>query len=111
MSAYVCISASILLALLILCIFNCQSHGVKQRLNEIRPYIFNFAITENNFVVIDKQKHPEEYARKIVMSMLDEFKGFDASGSFTLGKDLLGYIFMLSISYVLLLIQFRTPMN
>ena len=28
MSSYVCISASILRALLILCIFNCQSHGV-----------------------------------------------------------------------------------
>ena len=111
MSVYVCISAIILQSLLILCIFNWQSHGVKQRLSEIRLYIFNFAITENNFVVIDKQKHPEKYARKIVMSMLDEFKGFDANGYFTLGKDLLSSIFILCISYVFLLIQFRTPIN
>ena len=104
--AYVSIVASILLPLLVLCIFNWQSDDIKQRLSEIRFYISNFAITENNFVVIEKQKHPEKYARKIVMSMLDEFKGFDACGYFTLGKDFLGCIIMLCISYVLILIDF-----
>ena len=108
---YACIAAVVLQSLLILCIFNWQSYDVKQRLNEIRLYIFNFAITENDFVVIDKQKHPEEYARKIVMSMLDEFKGFDANGYFTLGKNLLSSIFIFCLTYIVVLIQFRTPMN
>ena len=106
MSAYVSILAMIFQSLLSVCIFNWQSYDVKQRLSKIRLCIFNFEIIENNFVVIDKQKCTEEHSRKIVINILDKFKGFDASGYFTLGKDLLGYIFMLSISYVLLLIQF-----
>ena len=101
----------ILLSFLILCIFNWQSYDVKQRLGEIRFYISNFAITEHNFVVIDKQKHTEEYAKRIVISILDEFKGFDANGYFTLGKELLGGIIMFCITYVFVLIQFRTPVN
>ena len=102
--------SKIFLSMSIFCILNWQSYDVKQRLSEIRLYIFNFAITENNFVVIDTQKHPEEYARKIVMSMLEEFRGFDANGYFTLGKDLLGYIIMLCITYVIVLIEFRIPL-
>ena len=65
------------------------------------------AITENNFVVIDKQKHPEEYARKIVMSMLDEFKGFDANGYFTLGKQHLTSILSNFTTFIIVLIQFK----
>ena len=111
MSAYVLLVAIILLSILSLCILNLQSYDVKQRLSEIRFYISNFAITENNFVVIEKQKHPEEYARKIVMSMVDEFKGFDANGYLTLGKELLGGIIMLCMTYVFVFIQFTTPIN
>ena len=110
-STYVAIVATILWSTLILCIVNWQSYDVKQRLSEIRFHIFNFAITENNLVVIEKQKHPEEYARNVVMSMIDEFKGFDANGYFTLGKELLGGIIMLCITYVFVLIRFRTPIN
>ena len=105
--SYVSIVALILLSILILCIFNWQSYDVKQRLSEIRLYIFNFEITETNFVVIDKQKYSEEHSRKIVVSMIDEFKGFDANGYFTLGKDLLGSIFILCITFVVILIEFR----
>ena len=108
---YVCIAALVLQSLLGLCILNWQSYDVMQRLSEIRFYISIFAIKENNIVVIDEQKHPEEYARKIVMSMLEEFKGFDANGYFTLGKELLGGIIMLCMTYVFVLIQFRTPVN
>ena len=104
--SYVPIGALILQSILILCIFNWQSYDVKQRLGEIRLYIFNFEITETNFVVIDKQKHSEEHSRKIVISMLDEFKGFDANGYFTLGKELLRCIIMFCLSYVFLLIKF-----
>ena len=104
---YVSIVTLILLSILILCIFNWQSYDVKQRLSEIRLYIFNFEITETNFVVIDKQKHSEEHSRKIVISMLDEFKGFDANGYFTLGKELLGSIFIQCITFVVILIEFR----
>ena len=103
---YVTLVGMILLSFLILCIFNWQSYDVKQRLGEIRFYISNFAITEHNFVVIDKQKHTEEYAKRIVISILDEFKGFDANGYFTLGKELLGCIIMFCLSYVVLLIEF-----
>ena len=110
-STYVAIVATILWSTLILCIVNWQSYDVKQRLSEIRFHIFNFAITENNLVVIEKQKHPEEYARNVVMSMIDEFKGFDGNGYFTLGKELLGGIIMLCITYVFVLIRFRTPIN
>ena len=108
---YVCIAALVLQSLLGLCILNWQSYDVMQRLSEIRFYISIFAIKENNIVVIDEQKHPEEYARKIVMSMLDEFKGFDANGYFTLGKNLLSSIFIFCLTYIVVLIQFRTPMN
>ena len=104
---YVHFGAHILHSILILCIYNWQSYDVKQRLSEIRLYIFNFEITENSFVVIDKQKHTEEHSRKIVMSMLDEFKGFDAYGYFILGKGLLATIFMQCITYVLILFEFR----
>ena len=110
-SIYVTLVSMILQSFLILCIFNWQSYDVKQRLSEIRFYISNFAITEHNFVVIDKQKHTEEYAKPIVMSILDEFKGFDANGYFTLGKELLGGIIMFCITYVFVLIQFRTPVS
>ena len=110
-TTYVAIVATILWSTLILCIVNWQSYDVKQRLSEIRFHIFNFAITENNLVVLEKQKHPEEYARNVVMSMIDEFKGFDANGYFTLGKELLGGIIMLCITYVFVLIRFRTPIN
>jgi hypothetical protein len=68
---YVSIGAMILQSILILCILNWQSYDVKQRLSEIRLYIFNFEITENSFVVTDKQKHTEDHSRKIVMNMLD----------------------------------------
>ena len=104
---YVCIAALVLQSLLGLCILNWQSYDVMQRLGEIRFSISIFAIKENNIVVIDEQKHPEEYARKIVMSMLEEFKGFDANGYFTLGKELLGGIIMLCMTYVFVLIQLK----
>merc|ERR1740129_2137804 len=106
---YVCIAALVLQSLLILCILNWQSYDVMQRLSEIRFYISIFAIKENNIVVIDEQKHPKEYARKIVMSMLEEFKGFDANGYFTLGKELLGGNIMLCMTYVFVLIQQKHP--
>ena len=104
---YVSIGAMILQSILILCILNWQSYDVKQRLSEIRLYIFNFEITENSFVVTDKQKHTEDHSRKIVMNMLDDFKGFDANGYFILGKGLLGTIFMQCITFAVILIEFR----
>ena len=105
--SYVSIGARILHSILILCIFNWQSYDVKQRLSEIRLYIFNYEITENSFVATDKQKHIEDRSRKIVMNMLDEFKGFDANGYFILGKGLLGTIFMQCITFAVILIEFR----
>ena len=104
---YVSLGAIILQSILILCILNWQSYDVKQRLSEIRLYIFNIEITENNFLVIEKQNHTEKHSKKIVMSMLDEFKGFDANGYFVLGKGLLGTIFIQCISLAVILIQFR----
>ena len=53
-------------------------------------------------------EHDEEYARKIVIEMLDEFHGFDANGFFYLGKTFLFSFFKTTvISYGLLLTEFH----
>ena len=53
-------------------------------------------------------EHDEEYARKIVIEMLDEFDGFDANGFFTLGKPFLVSVFAAAaLCYTPLLTEFH----
>ena len=77
-------------------------------LSEIKQKIRDLVTCKDTLVEINGMEHEEEYARKIIIEMLDEFHGFDANGFFTLGKPFLVNVFAtVVISYALLLTEFH----
>ena len=77
-------------------------------LSEIKQKIRDLVTCKDTLVEINGMEHEEEYARKIVIEMLDEFQGFDANGCFTLGNHFFFTVFATAtISYGLLLLEFH----
>ena len=77
-------------------------------LKDIKEKIRDLVTSKDSLVEINGMEHDEEYSRKIVIEMLDEFRGFDANGFFTLGKPFLVNVFAtVVISYALLLTEFH----
>ena len=77
-------------------------------LKDIKEKIRDLVTSKDSLVEINGMEHDEEYSRKIVIEMLDEFHGFDANGFFTLGKPFLVNVFKTAvISYGLLLTEFH----
>ena len=78
--------------------------GIKDLKEKVRDLV----TCKDSLVEINGMVHDEEYARKIVIELLDEFDGFDANGFFTLGKPFLVNVFKTAvISYGLLLTEFH----
>ena len=89
-------------------IHNRQSEDLKQHFKEIKEKIRFLVTCKDSLVEINGMEHDEEYARKIVIEMLDEFQGFDANGCFTLGNSFFFTVFATAaISYGLLLLEFH----
>jgi hypothetical protein len=75
-------------------------------LKDIKEKIRDLVTSKESLVEINGMEHDEEYSRKIVIEMLNEFHGFDANGFFTLGKPLLVNVCTTAaISYALLLTE------
>ena len=89
-------------------ILNKQSEDLKQHFKEIKEKIRFLVTCKDSLVEINGMEHDEEYARKIVIEMLDEFHGFDANGFFILGKPFFINVFKTAvISYSLLFAEFH----
>ena len=87
---------------------NTQSEDLRQHFKEIKEKIRDLVTCKDSLVEINGMEHDEEYARKIVIEMLDEFHGFDANGFFTLSKPfLVNVLATAAISYALLLTEFH----
>ena len=77
-------------------------------LKDIKEKIRDLVTSKDSLVEINGMEHDEEYSRKIVIEMLDEFHGFDANGFFLLGKPFFVYVFGTAlVSYGLLLTEFH----
>ena len=73
-------------------------------LKDLKEKIRDLVTSKDSLVEINGMEHDEEYSRKIVIEMLDEFRGFDANGFFTLAKPfLVNVCTTATISYALLL--------
>ena len=66
-------------------------------LKDIKEKIRDLVTSKESLVEINGMEHDEEYSRKIVIEMLDEYHGFDANGFFTLGKPFLVTIFAAAV--------------
>ena len=69
-----------------LILLNIQSEDLKEIFKDIKQEIQCLTTCKDSIVEINGKKHDEAYARKLVIAMLDEFRGFDANGYFILGK-------------------------
>ena len=77
-------------------------------LKDIKEKIRDLVTSKESLVEINGMEHDEEYSRKIVIEMLNEFHGFDANGFFILSKPyLVNVIATAVISYALLLTEFH----
>ena len=77
-------------------------------LSEIKQKIRDLVTCKDTLVEINGMEHAEEYARKIIIEMLDEFHGFDANGFFFLAKPFFVNVFGTGlVSYGLLLTEFH----
>ena len=92
-------------------ILNVQSEELQQNLKVLKENIQNSEVDHTNFVEINGKKHNEEYAREIVIKMLDEFNGFDVIGFFNLGKPLLLSIVIKVMEFVFVLISLNLSMK
>ena len=87
------------------------SENIKDGLQGIKHHIWSLHVSSENFGTIEGNILSEAHAQNRLISLLDEFKGFDANGYATLGKPLLSSIFANFITYVIILIQFRISVN
>ena len=69
-----------------LILLNIQSEDLKEIFKDIKQEIQCLTTCKDSIVEINGKKHDETYARKLVIAMLDGFRGFDANGYFILGK-------------------------
>ena len=90
---------------------NVGSENIKEGLQGIKHHIWSLNVSSENFLTINENNLSEAQAQNRLISLLDEFKGFDANGYATLGKPLLSSIFANFITYVIILIQFRISVN
>ena len=86
---------------------NSQSEDIKQGLNNIKHHIRYLVVSDDGFIEINGRVHSEAYARTLIISLLDEFKGFDVFGYGNLGKPYLAYILVLLVGYVAILMKFQ----
>ena len=68
-------------------------------------------IQDNQMACIDNELHPAMYVRELLVKKLESFNGFDAGGLFKLNKSILSGITANFITYVIVLIQFKTSEN
>ena len=64
-------------------------------------------MTESS-MILDGQRMSMDHAKGIVINQLQQFEGFDGNGYFVLGKPLLTGIVANMLTYVIILIQFKT---
>ena len=86
---------------------NSQSEDIKQGLNNIKHHIRYLVVSDDGFIEINGRVHSEAYARSLIISLLDEFKGFDVFGYGNLGKPYLAHILVLLVGYVAILMKFQ----
>ena len=68
-------------------------------------------IKDNQMACIDNELHSAIYVRELLTKKLESFNGFDAGGLFKLNKSILSGITANFITYVIVLIQFKTSEN
>ena len=68
-------------------------------------------IQDNHMACIDNEIHPAMYVRELLAKKLESFNGFDAGGFCKLNKSILSSITANFITYVIVLIQFKTSEN
>ena len=105
------IISEIVASALALWILNAQSEELQQSLKNLKENIQNCEVDRTNFVEINGTQHNEKFSRKIVISMLDEFNGFDAIGFFNLGKPLLLSIAIKAMEIVFVLISLNLSLK
>ena len=65
-------------------------------------------VQENQMVFINNENYPAMYVRNLMVKKLESFVGFDAGGFVTLNKGLISGITANFITYLIVLIQFKT---
>ena len=88
-------------------ILNSQSEDIKQGLKNIKDHIQYLVISDDGFIEIKGKLHSEAYARTLIISYLDEFKGLDIFGYATLGKPCFSSLLLLLVTYVTLMLKFH----
>ena len=86
-------------------VLNSQSEDIKQGLKNIKDKIQYLVISDDGFIEIKGNILSEAYARRLIISLLDEFKGFEVFGYATLGKPYQSTLLVLVVSYVAIMMK------
>lgn len=101
----------LLLFLCYILLINFPSEAVKNKMKDLRHLALSLNTSEDSKMEIDGQIYTETYARTWLVDQLNEFQGFDMGGFANLGKPLLGSIVANTLTYLIVLIQFKLNEN
>ena len=94
-------------ALTILIMLNLASEGVIEDVQDLKKIMEMMEATDKIEVEFEGKFLAQTYIRSLMVNELESFKGFDLHGFSKLGKPLLCSIFGMSLTYLIVLMQFR----
>ena len=98
-------------SIMILVTLNFPSDKIKAQLQDLKKTVSVFESVQGIKVNIDGKFLEEAYVRSMVVDSLDDFEGFDLGGYSNLGKPLLGSIVTNTLTYLIVLLQFKVSEN
>ena len=94
-------------AFIIFYMLNFSSEEIKDKIQELKKIVLVIEASDEQEFEVDGMLHKESYARSLIAEKLGDFQGFDMGGFSKLGKPLLGSIATNTITYLIVLIQFK----
>ena len=95
----------------IVCIFNHDSEHLYNQVQSLKNALEEIYIEDHEFLFFHGQLRDARFAKQLIINQLQDFKGFDGLGYFTLGKPLLTSITANILTYLIVLIQFKLSEN
>ena len=89
--------------------YNQFSQNLFESMQQLKYLIESIDIIDNNQVLfVDYKRFRAIHAQKLLLHEINQFKGFDGNGFFTLGKPLLTSILASFVTYLIVLILICT---
>ena len=92
-------------------ILNHDSEHLYLQVQSLKNALEEIYIEDHEFIFFHGQLRDARFAKQLIINQLQDFKGFDGLGYFTLGKPLLTSITANILTYLIVLIQFKLSEN